>query len=625
MKMAMPSNDYWKKREDEERKWQKKNIASDEAFNRLIERYYNQAISQINKEIDHQYQSLAKSVGGLRSAYSTVDITDIADHEAEAQKLVMQAAQMRAQGKKVTYSSFGDDVNRRMKVYNATMRINRLEYLKSQVGLHLTEANMNIENVTRLKLTDSYINEVKRQSGILGRNLKFNNALIEDTNIAKIVMAQTAGANWSQRLWLNQDALKAQLDVVLSNRFITGQSNQAMARQLRNQIKSTINNHAYVAERLVRTETARVQYQAQIDSIKAADYKYVKWYAEPGACHVCQRIADNDEYDLGYGVFPVDEVPQIPIHPNCRCSISAYWVDGKDNLGKSKKNKENSSASDETLISKYTNDDFKKHFTQKDLVEISKRMDKAPKYIKQMWEKYLPQMRMESITEAGENCFSPKTRKVSISKSNLYGTGPLGKGHNPYDVVFHEFGHSIDNMAYSNMIHPYSVSAEPKYSLAWTLNKELDSYVDRYIEKAKHGINPADVRTIGAKDYYHGVVPIERTKAGKITANSAKKIGQEMFKSDFRSRLRESSNIKYGDVSDMIQAASNDKIMFNYGHRKGYFNYPGSQEREFFAEMTSAYVNNPASLEVIKEFFPKSVKIYQQIVEDIAKGDLPND
>lgn len=343
MKMAIPNRDYWKKRENEERKWQKKNIASDEAFNRLIERYYNQAISQINKEIDHQYQSLAKSVGGLRNAYSTVDMTDIADYEAEAQKLVMQAAQMRAQGKKVTYSSFGDDVNRRMKVYNATMRINRLEYLKSQVGLHLTEANMNIENATRLKLTDSYINEVKRQSGILGRNLKFNNALIEDTNIAKIVMAQTAGANWSRRLWLNQDALKAQLDVVLSTGFITGQSNQAMARQLRNQIKTTVKNHAYVAERLARTETARVQYQAQIDSIKAADYKYVKWYAEPGACRVCQEINDNDHYDLGYGVFPVDEVPSIPIHPNCRCSISAYWVEGKDNLTKRKSKKEASS------------------------------------------------------------------------------------------------------------------------------------------------------------------------------------------------------------------------------------------------------------------------------------------
>ena len=36
MKMAMPNSDYWKKREDEERKWQKKNIASDEAFNRAV-------------------------------------------------------------------------------------------------------------------------------------------------------------------------------------------------------------------------------------------------------------------------------------------------------------------------------------------------------------------------------------------------------------------------------------------------------------------------------------------------------------------------------------------------------------------------------------------------------------
>ncbi|TAS95103.1 phage head morphogenesis protein, partial [Lactiplantibacillus plantarum] len=113
--------------------------------------------------------------------------------------------------KHVTYASFSDDVNRRMKIYNATMRINRLEYLKSQAGLHLTKANMNIANELNLKLTDSYINEVKRQSGILGKTLQYNTALIDNNNIAKIVMASTEGANWSQRLWLNQDALKAQL------------------------------------------------------------------------------------------------------------------------------------------------------------------------------------------------------------------------------------------------------------------------------------------------------------------------------------------------------------------------------------------------------------------------------
>lgn len=345
------TNNYWENRAKQERKWQEKNIASDAAFARMVERYYNQVIAEINKDIDHQYQSLAKSVGGLKNAYAEVNAADIADYENEARQLVFQAAQMRAQGKHVTYASFSDDVNRRMKIYNATMRINRLEYLKSQAGLHLTKANMNIANELNLKLTDSYINEVKRQSGILGKTLQYNTALIDNNNIAKIVMASTEGANWSQRLWLNQDALKAQLDAVLSTGIITGQSNQAIAKRLRDQVKSTVKNHAYVTERLARTETARVQYSAQIDSIKAADYKYVKWYAEPGACRVCQRINDNDEYDLGYGVFPVDEVPEIPIHPNCRCSISAYWVDGKDNLQRSKNKKkvEHSKASAKEL------------------------------------------------------------------------------------------------------------------------------------------------------------------------------------------------------------------------------------------------------------------------------------
>lgn len=331
-KTKQPISDYWKKREEEELKWQEKNIANDEDFNRLIARYYQSAIVQINKDIDHYYQNLANSVGGLDNAYGTVKTADIADYEAEAQKMVLQAAQMREAGQKVTYDSFPDDVNRRMKVYNATMRINRLEYLKSQVGLRLTEANMNIANELNLKLNNDYIDETKRQAGILGKTLKYNVALLSD-NISKIIMSSTKGGNWSERLWVNNDALKARLDGVLAAGLITGQSNQAMARKLKDQVRTAVTNSRYVTERLARTESARVQFKAQMDSITAADYKYVKWYAEPGACRICQEINDNDRYDLGYGVFPVDEVPSIPIHPNCRCSVSAYWVDGENNLG----------------------------------------------------------------------------------------------------------------------------------------------------------------------------------------------------------------------------------------------------------------------------------------------------
>ena len=139
--MMMPTTTnsaYWKKREKEERKWQEKNIATDAAFNRAIERYYNIAIAQINKDIDHQYQSLAKSVGGLQTAYSAVDAADIADHEFEAQKLVMQAAQMRAQGKRVTQKEEG---NRNVMLNAASANGPR----EIQIGLPSADVNV-LEN-----------------------------------------------------------------------------------------------------------------------------------------------------------------------------------------------------------------------------------------------------------------------------------------------------------------------------------------------------------------------------------------------------------------------------------------------------------------------------------------------
>lgn len=366
-KMKQPISDYWKKREEEELKWQKKNIASDEDFNRLIARYYQNAIVQINKDIDHYYQNLAKSVGRLDNAYGMVKTADIADYEAEAKKLVLQAEQMRAVGQRVTYDFFLDDVNRRMQIYNATMRINRLEYLKSQVGLRLTEANMNIASELNLKLNDDYINETKRQAGILGKTLKYNVALLGD-DISKIIMSSTKGANWSERLWVNNDTLKARLDSVLAMGLITGQSNQVMARKLKDQVRTAVTNSRYITERLARTESARVQFKAQMDSITAADYKYVKWYAEPGACRICQEINDSDRYDLGYGVFPVDEVPSIPIHPNCRCSVSAYWVDGKDNLGHHAKPKAKPKAAEDDFNKLMKADINKLH--EKDIIKI---------------------------------------------------------------------------------------------------------------------------------------------------------------------------------------------------------------------------------------------------------------
>lgn len=216
-----------------------------------------------------------------------------------------------------------------MKVYNATMRLNRLEYLKSQIGLTMVDLGMDIDGEMREKVRDDYMDEVKRQSSILGKDLT-KTSLWSSLTVATIIMAQTGSANFSQRIWANIDALKAELDAVISTGIIRGDNPREMARLLKKHVRQTVDNHRYVTERIARTESARVQHKAQVSSLIKMDYRFCKWHAEPGACKICSDIVNNDD-GFGKGVYEIDDCPIVPAHPNCRCGISAYWVDGENN------------------------------------------------------------------------------------------------------------------------------------------------------------------------------------------------------------------------------------------------------------------------------------------------------
>lgn len=256
---------------------------------------------------------------------------DVQAYQNTAKQIVAKAEQMRKDGKTVTYGDFSDEVNARLKVYNATMRINRLENIKSQIGAEMLSANLDVQSAISDKLTDDYQAEIKRQAGIMGETTE--GKLWTSKQVAKVVMTQTHGADFSKRIWANQDALKAELDGIISTGIIRGESPRKMATRIKSQVKDSVMNHKYVTERIARTESARVQYTAQIDEIKKNGYQYVQWFAEPKACAECSSIAHADN-GYGEGIYKINKVPKIPddTHPNCRCSISETWVDGKQNL-----------------------------------------------------------------------------------------------------------------------------------------------------------------------------------------------------------------------------------------------------------------------------------------------------
>lgn len=326
--MAIPKNQknskYWDLRSEAEKAWIIQNIQNDEAFNAKLKDYYDRAILNINRTIESELSRLAiKENVDINEIKRRVKDFDVQEYSIEAKRIVEEADKLRKQGRNVTYEDFSKEVNERLRLYNATMRINRQELLKSLIGLNLIELGANVDASLRQKLTNDYTDEITRQAGILG---EFKHPIWTGKEVAKIVMAQTGSANFSKRIWANQDALKARLDASLSVALIQGQNPRKMAQQLRDLVSKEVTNARYATERIARTESARVQTQAQLKSFRDNGYKFCKWHAEPSACKICKEIAENDG-GYGVGVYELEKVPSIPVHPNCRCSISAYWVD----------------------------------------------------------------------------------------------------------------------------------------------------------------------------------------------------------------------------------------------------------------------------------------------------------
>ena len=373
----MAKNNYWADRIAKEQKWQEQQLKNDAAFNQRLQEYYDQAIVQINKDIDNQIDSLARrDQVSYVEAQKAVSLTDIADYETEAKKVVQEANRLRAQRKHVTYNDFSDEVNKRMRNYNATMRVNRLEYIKSQIGLSMIEAGMNIDSDMQSKVADDYRGELKRQSGILNHSAE-NTSLWTSRGVAKQITKQVNGATFSQRVWANQDALKAQLDVVITNGILTGKNPRAVAKLLKNNVRKIVKNQSYVTERIARTESARVQHSAQIESIKKNGYQFVQWIAEPRACQECRRIATQDN-GFGDGIYRINKVPKIPedTHPNCRCSISETWVEGQRNMALTSDEQaalNNYISSDSYKI----NDDLRRNKISKNKKQFIKNLDAA--------------------------------------------------------------------------------------------------------------------------------------------------------------------------------------------------------------------------------------------------------
>lgn len=297
------SKSYWRKREKENIE---KLIKDDVKMQKEIATRFQQALDNIQKEIDANWQRFAGKEGiSFSEAKKLSSELDVESFARKAKQYVKE-------------KNFSKTANDELRLYNVTMRINRLELLKSQIGLELIALSNDVDRYLAETLGKEGLAEAERQAGILGETVFSNYKYYVD----EVVNASFFSATFSERIWGNNEALKAELDRLLIRSITQGKNPRDMARELRKLFDSS----KYEAERLMRTESARIQTAIQKKSYEMYEIEKYEFIAEPTACPLCKPLDGR--------IFKVEKMEPgtnaAPMHANCRCSTSGFVENRKE-------------------------------------------------------------------------------------------------------------------------------------------------------------------------------------------------------------------------------------------------------------------------------------------------------
>jgi len=285
-----------------ERKAQAELIKRDIERDKLLSSLYKESYDRLQSEIDRFYMTYAGKEGltkqeAMKRA-SEFDVTKFNDKARQA----------------VKNKDFSNKTNSMLRTYNLKMKVSRLELLKAELALEMQNLTADVNQVFDKARADEFLNEYKRQAGILG--ISSSGA---KKRMKSILDADFYGQNFSSRDW-GRTGLQANLqrDVFSSlNRIYTDMMGYKQeAKLLANRYGTSKEN----AKRLLKTEIARINADTQYAMLKDNGFTHMIYVAEPGACDICgpldRKAIPIDKVEKGVNMFPM--------HPNCRCSAYGH-------------------------------------------------------------------------------------------------------------------------------------------------------------------------------------------------------------------------------------------------------------------------------------------------------------
>lgn len=451
----------------------------------------------------------------------------------------------------------------------------------------------------------------------------------------------------------------------LNSKLLAGILNGDSIPNIANSLMDVIGNNQAAATRNARTMVTGAENAGRKDSYKALEEQGViqkkVWIATADdRTRESHLMLDGEEVDIDDPfsnglMYPGDPSGEPEEVYNCRCSMRTHivgivrqdtgeYIDiktphenafHKQQIEAEEQRREDAKPvpdekAEETMAGKVERDydcDFAKNYGKEYYDAMCDLMDNCDnEALKNVWQQYQSQ-----IVAADPNF---KGRAVHRSGRIYVNKEKDIKGNSyeaPYAVTYHESGHAIDyitrdmadgngfammySSAYQNGAFPASIRSEVA-DLVKAKDAELKAAFKEHKDDYKW-LHENGLISDYAFSFYerNGYLVGGEPKYSKSLAYSA--IEKEV-------RSVAGGMLAYGDLSDMLEGATGGKISCGIGHGKSYWGKVLGVDKalatEAFAEMTSATATNKESLELIKQYLPKSYAIYNDMLNEIAKA-----
>lgn len=468
---------------------------------------------------------------------------------------------------------------------------------------------------------------------------------IDESQVVKALQTDTKlSKNLYKSLGEDVDYLKKSIKAELSRGIAGGSSWLDIASHIANGMNSPFNKAFNRSSLIARTEGHRIQNQAALDCQNKAKDKGAdvlkQWDStldkRTRKAHVEAdgQIVELDEYfSVGGEEMEAPGVGGTAKNVcNCRCCLlqRARWA-----LSDVEYTKMNGDTDELVKLEESDYDKFKHKakdimnkqsgagvglgeletvYPKKHNQAISKYVQNAPEQCRKVWNDCVDDFHVLDPKYRGDKAYySPSFDGVKLNISKA------AKGSDyqtPYQVVFHEYGHHSDyilNRRYGNGDKSKAFSETYRNGLfGKTLKEEATAAIEDF---AKSKVNSKAI-----EDRIEGMIKrglLEESERTKYIKDALKKpvITDDVAKEFCNHIKKELTLMQRSDISDMFEPImpKSCSYPFGVGHGSKYWNTKDNG-KEGFAEMYSAMVNNPESLEQIQRFFPKSFKIFIEML-----------